>query len=271
TVDCANPAVSQGSMFSPVFGTSAIGGTRESISIAYLVDHQRPTTPAQVCSTEKCQHRNTASSTSNEFVIADLSCGIAPPSYSSTSAQSLADYGSSDAPLASGVSELELRKRSYGAADAALSLHKLARAEPESILGRGTKPSECGDSTTIGTLSAGTSLKQPLCAGNEVVITCYHASVAQKSYGGEKRFLCPPPAVLLCGEGYSAEIAHHSPMLLSVTPDTEAHRRLYPSQSTSRIGANELNQQEGTLHTDSSNSGSGNSIRPSSSSHGPLE
>ncbi|KAI7903109.1 uncharacterized protein BX663DRAFT_486358 [Cokeromyces recurvatus] len=30
-----------------------------------------------------------------------------------------------------------------------------------------------------------------------VTMTCYHASIAQKSYGTEKRFLCPPPIVMI--------------------------------------------------------------------------
>lgn len=40
-----------------------------------------------------------------------------------------------------------------------------------------------------------------------VTITCSHSGVAQKSYGHEKRFLCPPPIVRVRGPGYTTPSA----------------------------------------------------------------
>ncbi|PWN27556.1 hypothetical protein BDZ90DRAFT_279886 [Jaminaea rosea] len=40
-----------------------------------------------------------------------------------------------------------------------------------------------------------------------VTVTCSHSGVAQKSYGHEKRFLCPPPIVRVRGPGYTTPSA----------------------------------------------------------------
>ncbi|KAJ2891988.1 hypothetical protein IWW38_003393, partial [Coemansia aciculifera] len=175
------------------------------------------------------------------------------------------------------VPPLSPRKRSYGATEAAMSLHKMARVEtrlPPSL------PSPAGS-------VADSRLRDPWCASttslsspNLVVITCYHASVAQKSYGGEKRFLCPPPAVLMRGEGRSARIAHHSPMLLSVITDANIASSpsspveltpCRPSQSSNAPQSGDTVCASGSGGATNGSENSSIGAQPSSSAHAPLD
>ncbi|KAJ2815791.1 hypothetical protein FBU31_006798, partial [Coemansia sp. 'formosensis'] len=169
------------------------------------------------------------------------------------------------------VHPLSPRKRSYGATEAAMSLHKMARVE--------ARPLSMDITTSASPQPAIASWSDPsasLDAPNLVVITCYHASVAQKSYGGEKRFLCPPPAVLMRGEGCSARVAHHSPMLLSVITDANVAINL---ASPPELSICKSSQPSKAARKDDAGSGGASSgsecgnanAQSSSSAHAPLE
>ncbi|KAJ2054911.1 hypothetical protein GGH13_008038, partial [Coemansia sp. S155-1] len=259
--------------------------SREPMSIACLVDAEDSTT---ALAPRRLSYNNSASAlpAAPDSSLALLARSVVLPQISSLvstegsssrhiSALALSQLGRSTGSNYSAQQHYALplspRKRSYGATEAAMSLHKMARVEARPLLAdtatdtpSQTAEAPWGDSPA--------SLDAP----NLVVITCYHASVAQKSYGGEKRFLCPPPAVLMRGEGCSARVAHHSPMLLSVI--TDANVTINPALPPEPLVCSSSQPNKEARRDDagaggaSSGSECGNvNAQSSSSAHAPLE